>query len=89
MVLAIAGLVVSGEVAYLHITHDMKDAIWMGRNFYGALKVRAYEKPDSDNYHRRLVHGTILHGEQYQGPGTRDSRRRTTRELRAWVARST
>jgi spermidine synthase len=40
----------------------------MGRNFYGSLKVRAYERPDSDNYHRRLVHGGILHGEQFQAP---------------------
>ena len=43
------------SVAHLHMRNDLKDAIWMGRNFYGALKVRAYEKPDSENYHRRLV----------------------------------
>jgi SAM-dependent methyltransferase len=71
-ILALAGVIVMAEVAYLHIRDDTKDAIWMGRNFYGALKVRAYEAPESDNYHRRLVHGTILHGEQYLASSARE-----------------
>jgi spermidine synthase len=44
--------------------------LWMGRDFYGALKVRDYE-PGTDNHHRRLVHGAILHGEQWQAPSMR------------------
>ena len=70
-ILALAGVIVMAEVAYLHIRADTKDAIWMGRNFYGALKVRAYEAPESDNYRRNLVHGTILHGEQYLAASSR------------------
>jgi SAM-dependent methyltransferase len=68
LVIGLAAVAGAGGIVYLDVQHDREDAVWMGRNFYGALKVRAYENPDSDNYHRRLVHGTILHGEQYQAP---------------------
>jgi spermidine synthase len=54
-------------IVALQVRSDDQDAIWMGRNFYGALKVREYE-PGTDNHHRRLVHGAILHGEQWQAP---------------------
>jgi hypothetical protein len=40
----------------------------MTRNFYGTLRVREYGKPMDDTYHRTLVHGGILHGEQYMQP---------------------
>ena len=66
--LGLAGVIGATGIAYLNIRNDRQDAMWMGRNFYGALKVRAYDAPDSDNYHRRLVHGAILHGEQFQAP---------------------
>ena len=32
---------------------------------YGVLKVKSYDEPGSDGYLVRLVHGAILHGEQY------------------------
>jgi len=38
------------------------------RNFYGTLRVREYGNPDEKSYHRALVHGGILHGEQYMQP---------------------
>ena len=71
MALALAGVLVTADVVWLNMKADAKDAIWMGRNFYGSLKVRAFEAPDSDNYQRRLVHGTILHGEQFMAPASR------------------
>ena len=72
LALGLAGVVGASVVAYLNVQNDRQDALWMGRNFYGALKVRAYEAPDSDNYHRRLVHGAILHGEQFQAPWAKE-----------------
>jgi len=67
---ALSWFLALGVVA-LQVRNDDQDTVWMGRDFYGALKVREYEKPDSDNYHRRLVHGAILHGEQYQAQWAR------------------
>ena len=63
---ALAWLGGIGVVA-MQVRNDDQDTLWMGRNFYGALKVREYEA-GTDNHHRRLVHGTILHGEQWQSP---------------------
>lgn len=71
LALGLASVVGACGIAWLDVQNDRQDALWMGRNFYGALKVRAYEAPDSNNYHRRLVHGAILHGEQFQAPWAR------------------
>jgi len=38
------------------------------RNFYGLLRVKQYGTPGGQDELRRLVHGTILHGEQYRYP---------------------
>ena len=37
------------------------------RNFYGVLRVQEFDKGTA-NYHRSLIHGTILHGTQYLDP---------------------
>ncbi len=43
--------------------HD--NAVEVTRNFYGVLKVKSYDDPKNEDYLVRLVHGAILHGEQY------------------------
>lgn len=47
------------------VKQEHKNAVEVSRNFYGVLKVKSYEDPGSENYLVRLVHGAILHGEQY------------------------
>ena len=44
---------------------EHNNAIEVTRNFYGVLKVKSYDDMGSENYLLRLVHGAILHGEQY------------------------
>ena len=41
--------------------------IFATRNFYGVLRVQEFDQGTS-NYHRSLIHGTILHGTQYLEP---------------------
>jgi SAM-dependent methyltransferase len=41
------------------------------RSFYGVLRVKEYGTPGETTHLRRLVHGTIMHGEQYQHPSQR------------------
>jgi hypothetical protein len=43
----------------------------MMRNFYGTLRVQDVGEPDDPNAVRRLMHGVIMHGEQYQEPNLR------------------
>ena len=48
-----------------YVREEHKNAVEVTRNFYGVLKVKSYDEPGSDSYLVRLVHGAILHGEQY------------------------
>jgi SAM-dependent methyltransferase len=41
------------------------------RSFYGVLRVKEYGIPGEESHLRRLVHGTIMHGEQYMHDSTR------------------
>jgi len=48
-----------------YVREEHKNAVEVTRNFYGVLKVKSYDESGSDGYLVRLVHGAILHGEQY------------------------
>ncbi|MEO8102029.1 MAG: fused MFS/spermidine synthase [Betaproteobacteria bacterium] len=45
-----------------------EDVVVMTRNFYGTLRVKELNPPDVQYRKRSLVHGAILHGEQYLDP---------------------
>ena len=65
-----AAAAVAGCVYYSHSYSNFlkEDTILARRNFYGALRVKQ-TLPDNDpNAQRRLVHGVIMHGEQYIKP---------------------
>jgi hypothetical protein len=48
---------------------DQKDVLSASRSFYGVLRVKQYGEPGEESQLRRLVHGTIMHGEQHMhGP---------------------
>ena len=47
------------------VKQEHNNALEVTRNFYGVLKVKSYDDMGSENYLLRLVHGAILHGEQY------------------------
>jgi SAM-dependent methyltransferase len=42
-----------------------RDVVVAKRSFYGVLRVKEYGAPGEESHLRRLVHGTIMHGEQY------------------------
>src|SRR5207248_204936 len=48
-----------------------KDVLVAKRSFYGVLRVKEYGVPGDDSHLRRLVHGTIMHGEQYMSDNLR------------------
>jgi SAM-dependent methyltransferase/MFS family permease len=45
-----------------------EDVVVMTRNFYGTLRVKQYDPPAVENRRRSLIHGAILHGDQYLDP---------------------
>jgi hypothetical protein len=55
-----------------HFIHALSnDAHLMSRNFYGTLRVKDTGPASSDTAMRRLMHGVIMHGEQYLHPEKR------------------
>ena len=42
-----------------------RDVLMATRSFYGVLRVKEYGRPGEESHMRRLVHGAIMHGEQY------------------------
>jgi len=55
---------VTGCAVYDGIRHQ-QDVRIASRSFYGVLRVKEYGSPGEETHLRRLVHGTIMHGEQY------------------------
>ncbi|MCW5606203.1 MAG: fused MFS/spermidine synthase, partial [Burkholderiales bacterium] len=69
--LAIAAIGFASYQAAHYINLLSKDARVMTRNFYGTLRVKD-TGPETDNEAvRRLMHGVIMHGEQYLAPARR------------------
>ncbi|MGO9239575.1 MAG: spermidine synthase [Bryobacteraceae bacterium] len=48
--------------------NTVKGSLFVGRNFYGELRVRQYNNYYDWEGYRSLVHGSINHGEQYTNP---------------------
>ena len=44
------------------------DVVYQSRNFYGTLRVKEYVPPAVEHRRRSLIHGAILHGDQYMDP---------------------
>ena len=64
---AVLSLAVAGYLGF--VIHERRSgARLMVRNFYGGLKVTDETAYDSDDPVRRLMHGTITHGDQYLNP---------------------
>ncbi len=63
------GATIAVAIAAGYTIYQFKeDVVVMTRNFYGTLRVKQYNKPDVEYRRRSLVHGAILHGDQYMDP---------------------
>ncbi|MBI4204235.1 MAG: fused MFS/spermidine synthase [Betaproteobacteria bacterium] len=56
---------------YEYVDLLSRDARVMVRNFYGTLRVKDAAGDNGDDGVRRLMHGVIMHGEQYLAPAKR------------------
>ncbi|MBI2294528.1 MAG: fused MFS/spermidine synthase [Betaproteobacteria bacterium] len=69
LILAAVGF--SGFHVYQYLGMLAKDARVMTRNFYGTLRVKDIGGETDQDATRRLMHGVIMHGEQYLAPDRR------------------
>jgi hypothetical protein len=63
---------VCGWYAWQYGKFVREDTILAQRNFYGALRVKQTGPDNEPGAQRRLMHGVIMHGEQYVAPDRRD-----------------
>jgi hypothetical protein len=63
--LALAAAGFSGFHVHAYIQYLSRDTLVMTRNFYGTLRVKDIGGADDQDAARRLMHGVIMHGEQY------------------------
>ncbi len=74
VIVPVLALVAAGFTAYhIHTYINMlsKDTRVMTRNFYGTLRVKDFGDETSKDGTRRLMHGVIMHGEQFLAPARR------------------
>jgi hypothetical protein len=71
-VLAIVAAMVALGCGIWGITEFYDNTVFATRNFYGVLRVQAYGTPGTASQRLSLVHGTILHGTQYQAAALRN-----------------
>ena len=69
--LSLAVLLGVGACATYDGFRHQKDVRVAKRSFYGVLRVKEYGQPGDSSHLRRLVHGTIMHGEQYMSDANR------------------
>ena len=62
----------TGYHVYAYIGYLADDTRVMTRNFYGAFRVKEIGADGEQDAVRRLMHGVIMHGEQYRDPERRD-----------------
>lgn len=70
LALGVAGFTGYQVINYIQML--AQDTRVMARNFYGTLRVKDTGLETSDSAMRRLMHGVIMHGEQYLAPGKRN-----------------
>ncbi|HZM33434.1 MAG TPA: fused MFS/spermidine synthase [Burkholderiales bacterium] len=68
-VASLAALMAAAGCAVYDGLRHHEDVLVATRSFYGVLRVKEYGSPTGPSHLRRLVHGTIMHGEQYMTPG--------------------
>lgn len=68
VILGTAVTIFAGVAAVYTVVQFNEDVVVMSRNFYGTLRVKQYDPPSVEYRRRSLVHGAILHGDQYMDP---------------------
>lgn len=55
-------------IAWQHVGAVREDAVEIARDFYGTLRIQRIALGDNPDGQRRMLHGVIAHGLQYQDP---------------------
>lgn len=65
---ALLAVFVSAALLFDYVRSVRTDAVELSRNFYGTLRINQLSGADGEPIRRSLLHGVILHGDQFFGP---------------------
>ena len=70
---AAAALVLVGTsaTAVVRVNDALNEVIAIHRNFYGVVRIREYGRDDPATLERVLIHGRVMHGQQFMAPERR------------------
>lgn len=71
-VLLLSAVLISGVRTYQQIHSDLSDDLFIERNFYGVVRVKAVGWDSLSTQHYALVHGVTVHGFQFVEKALRD-----------------
>jgi len=69
--LAVAALLTTAGTGVWSVREFYDQVVLSKRNFYGVLRVTEFGAGDEVNHRRSLIHGSIMHGQQFQSPDLR------------------
>jgi hypothetical protein len=61
----------SAATAVVRVNDALDEVIDIGRNFYGVVRIREYGRDDPQQLERVLIHGRVMHGQQFMAPQRR------------------
>jgi hypothetical protein len=64
-------LVGTTATAMLRVHEALNEVIAIDRNFYGVVRIREYGRDEEQTRERVLVHGRVMHGQQFTAPERR------------------
>ncbi len=68
---ALVVLVASAATTVWRVQDTQRQVIEISRNFYGVLRIRDHAADEPANHERVMIHGRILHGQQFLAPERR------------------
>jgi hypothetical protein len=68
---AVLVLLGTSATAVVRVNEALNEVIAIQRNFYGVVRIREYGRNDPATLERVLIHGRVMHGQQFMAPERR------------------
>jgi hypothetical protein len=64
-------LLATAATAVIRVNDALNEVIAISRNFYGVVRIREYGRAEASTLERVLIHGRVMHGQQFMAPERR------------------
>jgi hypothetical protein len=71
LVASVLAVVATAATAVYRVHDALNEVTAISRNFYGVLRIREYGRDQPQQLERELIHGRVMHGQQFLAPQRR------------------